>query len=387
MPWTVDFDALISDRARAVDASGIRKVFELGAKLKNPINFSIGQPDFPVPDALKRATINAIERDRNSYTLTQGVPELIQSISRHLEADVGWKTPSEDLGLIVTSGTSGALWLAFMAVLNPGDEAIVSDPYFVLYPALGQVSGARVIPCDTYPDFRLTAERVEAMLTLRTKILLVNSPGNPSGVVLSSAEWRDLVDLCERRGVLLISDEIYDQFTYADAREDGVCPSPARLTENMLLVRGFGKTYGCTGWRMGYVAGPKPLLQQMQKLQQYTFVCPPSMAQYGMIGAFDVDMSPQIEAYQRRRDTVLAAFDGIAHIEPPGGAFYAFVEVPQRMGLSASAFCEKAIERNVLLIPGKVFSKRDTHFRLSYAVPEDTLARGLEVLAGMMRGG
>lgn len=387
MPWTVDFDALISDRARAVDASGIRKVFELGAKLKNPINFSIGQPDFPVPDALKRATINASERDRNSYTLTQGVPELIQSISRHLEADVGWKTPSEDLGLIVTSGTSGALWLAFMAVLNPGDEAIVSDPYFVLYPALGQVSGARVIPCDTYPDFRLTAERVEPMLTSRTKILLVNSPGNPSGVVLSSTEWRDLVDLCERRGVLLISDEIYDQFTYADAREDGVCPSPARLTENMLLVRGFGKTYGCTGWRMGYVAGPKPILQQMQKLQQYTFVCPPSMAQYGMIGAFDVDMSPQIEAYQRRRDTVLAAFDGIAHIEPPGGAFYAFVEVPQRMGLSASAFCEKAIERNVLLIPGKVFSKRDTHFRLSYAVPEDTLARGLEVLAGMMRGG
>jgi|SoiMethySBSTD1v2_1073268.scaffolds.fasta_scaffold00942_25 aspartate/methionine/tyrosine aminotransferase len=385
MTRTVDFEALISDRARSVDASGIRKVFELGAKLKNPINFSIGQPDFAVPQAIKQATIDAISRDRNGYTLTQGVPDLLGSISRHLKDDVGWAVPSDDLGLLATSGTSGALWLAFIAVLNAGDEAIVSDPYFVLYPALGQVTGARVVACDTYPDFRLTAERVEPLITPRTKIVLVNSPGNPSGVVLSNAEWRDLVDLCERRGLLLISDEIYDQFTYADARENGACPSPARMTENMLLVRGFGKTYGCTGWRMGYVAGPKPIIQQMQKLQQYTYVCPPSMAQYGLAGAFEVDMTPQIEAYQRRRDAVLEAFEGVTTVEPPGGAFYAFVEVPRHLDMTASAFCERAIERNVLLIPGKVFSRRDSHFRLSYAVPEETLARGLDILVDLMQ--
>src|SRR5688572_9975422 len=124
MTRTVDFEALISDRARSVDASGIRKVFELGAKLKNPINFSIGQPDFAVPQAIKQATIDAISRDRNGYTLTQGVPELLGSISRHLKDDVGWDVPSDDLGLLSTSGTSGALWLAFIAVLNAGDEAI-----------------------------------------------------------------------------------------------------------------------------------------------------------------------------------------------------------------------------------------------------------------------
>lgn len=387
MPRTVDFNAFISDRARSVDASGIRKVFELGAKLKNPINFSIGQPDFPVPDAIKQATIRAIENNRNGYTLTQGVPELGAAIARHLAADVGWNVPSDDLGLLVTSGTSGGFWLAFMAMLNPGDQAIVADPYFVLYPALGQVSGATVVTCDTYPDFRLTAERVEPLINDRTKVLVLNSPGNPTGVVLTNAELRDLVDLCERRGLMLISDEIYDQFTYADGREDGVCPSPARITENMLLIRGFGKTYGCTGWRMGFVAGPKPIIQQMQKLQQYTFVCPPSMAQHGLVDAFEVDMSPQIDAYQRRRDMVLKAFEGIANIEHPGGAFYAFVEVPRKLGMSASAFCESAIERNVLLIPGKVFSHRDTHFRLSYAVPESTLAKGLEILTAMMRSG
>jgi aspartate/methionine/tyrosine aminotransferase len=151
------------------------------------------------------------------------------------------------------------------------------------------------------------------------------------------------------------------------------------------LIRGFGKTYGCTGWRLGYAAGPRVILQQMQKLQQYTFVCAPSMAQVGAVEAFQVDMSSQIMAYQRRRDAVVSAFAGIAHVEQPGGAFYAFVEVPKRLGLTATAFAERAIERDLLIIPGKVFSRRDTHFRISYAVPEPTLAAGLETLTQMMR--
>lgn len=385
VPPVLDFNSFISDRAKAVDVSGIRRVFELGAKLKNPINLSIGQPDFAVPDELKQATIRAIENDRNGYTLTQGVPELLSAISTHLAADVGWTVPSDDLGVMVTSGTSGALWLAFMACLNPGDEVIIADPYFVLYPALGQVTGAAMIKCDTYPDFRMTAERVEPLITKRTRMLLLNSPSNPCGIVLTTQEIRELVDLCERRGILLISDEIYDEFTYSDAREDGKCPSPARMTDQMLLVRGFGKTYGCTGWRLGYVAGPKPILQQIQKLQQYTYVCAPSMAQVGVAGAFGLDMTGHVAAYQRKRDMVLNAFRGVTPVEPPGGAFYAFVEVPSRLGLTASAFAEKAIEQNVLVIPGKVFSGRDTHFRLSYAVSDKTLAAGVEILTGLMR--
>lgn len=381
---TLDFNTLVSDRAKSVDVSGIRRVFELGAKLKNPINLSIGQPDFPVPQEIKQATIRAIENDRNGYTLTQGVPELQEAIASHLASDVGWTLPSDDLASIVTSGTSGALWLAFMAVLNPGDEAIIADPYFVLYPALGQVTGASMVCCDTYPDFRMTAERVEPLITPRTKMLLLNSPSNPSGVVLNGSEIRDLVDLCDRRGILLLSDEIYDEFTYADAREDGKCPSPARLSDRILLVRGFGKTYGCTGWRMGYAAGPKPVIQQIQKLQQYTYVCAPSMAQVGLAEAFKVDMSGHVSAYQRKRDMVLEAFRDVTTVEHPGGAFYAFVEVPRRLGLSASAFVEKAIEQRVLIIPGKVFSRRDTHFRVSYAVSDKTLKAGLEILAGLM---
>lgn len=378
-------DAIISDRAQAIDVSGIRRVFELGAQLQNPINLSIGQPDFPVPDQIKQATIRAIENDRNGYTLTQGAPELLAAVSEHLASDVGWTVPSDDLGLMITGGTSGALLLAFLVLLNPGDEAIVGDPHFVIYPAHGNITGANVVYCDTYPDFRMTAERVDPLITDRTRLLLLNSPGNPTGVVLTNAELRDLVDLCQHRGIVLISDEIYDAFTFSDALEDGRCPSPARMTQDMLLIRGFGKSYGCTGWRLGYAAGPKAIIQQMAKLQQYTFVCAPSMAQVGAAEAFKVDLSEQVAAYECKRDIVVDAFEGVTELVHPGGAFYAFVKVPQRLGLTAQQFAEQAVGRNVLAIPGNVFSRRDTHLRISFAAPDETVRAGVEILRTMMQ--
>lgn len=381
-----DYQKMLSLRTSAIDASGIRRVFELGRKLRDPIDLSIGQPDFPVPDAIKDAAIEAIRNDRNGYTVTQGIEPLRRSIMNRLREDVGWSFEGDDLGLMVTSGTSGALFLAGLAMLNPGDEVIIPDPYFVAYTAIGPLCGAKMVCCDTYPNFRLTAERIEPLITSRTKLVIVNSPSNPGGVVLSMAELRDIVELCEKRGVVVISDEIYDEFTFADAREDGRCPSPARLTRDLLLVRGFGKTYGCTGWRMGYVAGPRVLIDQMMKFQQYTFVCAPSMAQHGLVGAYDVDMSEHVKAYEHRRDMVESALGSVTSLVHSGGAFYAFVEVPEHLGMTASQFAEKALEHNVLIIPGKVFSKRDTHFRLSFAVHETKLTKGLEALASLMRG-
>jgi aspartate/methionine/tyrosine aminotransferase len=380
------YPSMIADRANAIDVSGIRRVFELGAKLTDPIDLSIGQPDFPVPDPLKDAAIEAIRGDRNRYTLTQGAPDLLRAVSKRLADNVGWDTPSDDLGIMVTSGTSGAIMLAFLALLNPGDEVIIPDPYFVIYPALARMSEAKAVYCDTYPDFRLTAERVEPLITDRTKLVLVNSPGNPSGVVLSGAELRDLAELCRQRGVLLISDEIYDEFTYAEAREDGLCPSPARFSQDMILVRGFGKSYGCTGWRMGYAAGPKPVIMQMMKLQQYSFVCAPAPAQAALAKAFEVDISGHVRDYQRKRDMVVDAFEGVAELVKPGGAFYAFVKVPEQLGIPATEFVERAIARNVLAIPGGVFSARDTHLRLSYATTDAKLRAGLDILRELASG-
>ncbi len=395
----MDTGTLLSDRARAIDASGIRRVFELAAGLKDPINLSIGQPDFHVPDTLKKAAVDAINHDQNGYTLTQGTPALRERIAAYLKHDTGWdcalKPDAPGPGLLVTSGTSGALLLAFMSLLGPGDEVLIPDPYFVSYPELATMCGARAVLCDTYPDFRMTADRVEPLLTDRTKAVLYCSPSNPAGVALREDEVRDLLELCRSRGVLLIADEIYDEFAFRAARTQPTagdparlrCPSPARLAgseDDVLLIRGFGKTYGCTGWRLGYAAGPAPVIGAMAKLQQYTFVCAPSPLQAAAMAAIETDMHATVERFERRRSMVVGMLSTVTDLAEPDGAFYAFVRVPDRLGMTGSAFFEKCLEREVLVIPGKIFSSRDTHFRLSFATPDEKLKRGLEIIASLM---
>lgn len=382
----LDFSALVSHRAKSIDASGVRRIFELAGKLDNPIDLSLGQPDFPVPREIKDAVIDAIENDCNCYTVTQGCPEVLEHLRQQIEEDIGWDKDDDSHSAILTAGTSGALVLIALALLDGGDEMIIPDPYFVLYPKLGPLSGGTVVCCDTYPDFRMTAERVEPLITDRTKVLLFSNPSNPTGVVLDSRELGDLATLCRDRGIVLVSDEIYDEFTYTDALEDGKCPSAARLWDQVLMIRGMGKTYGCTGWRIGYAAGPTPLIEQMSKLQQFTFVCAPSMAQRAFLALPHVNMSDEVASYLSRRNLVVDRLRTETDLVEPHGAFYAFVEVPKHLGLTASEFAERAVERGVLIVPGNVFSSQDTHFRLSYAVAEEQLERGLDILVDLMRG-
>jgi aspartate/methionine/tyrosine aminotransferase len=184
--------------------------------------------------------------------------------------------------------------------------------------------------------------------------------------------------------VLLISDEIYDEFTYQDALEGGACPSAARLWDQVLLIRGLGKTYGCTGWRLGYAAGPAGLIDEMTKLLQFTYVCTPSMAQAAFEASDDVSMRAHVDEYQTRRDLVVEELGQLTDVVVPGGAFYAFIAVPESLGLTGTQFAEKALERRVLVVPGAVFSGRDTHFRISYAVTPEKLAEGLGILRELL---
>lgn len=394
----MDLATLISSRASSINGSGIRRVFDEAASTPDAIRLFIGQPDFPIDESIRRAAADAIMdpvSNHNGYTLTQGTPALLAAIREHIRWDLGWTIDDQRTEALVTSGTSGALFLAAMALLNPGDELVIPDPWFVLYPYLAHLAGARSVACDTYPDFRMTAERVERCITPRTKAVLICSPGNPAGVVLSQKECDDLLDLCRRRRVLLISDEIYDEFAYAEsltARSAGTparprCPSPGRAPgaeEQVVVIRGFGKTYGVTGWRLGYAVGPKAVLREMRKLQQYVYVCAPAPLQAGVVAAFRVDMSGHIAAYQARRDRVLERLAPLTEVPRPGGAFYAFVKVPDRLGMSGEQFYQRAKARKVFIVPGHTFSGRDTHFRLSFATREEDLARGLEALADLM---
>ncbi|MDA0803685.1 MAG: pyridoxal phosphate-dependent aminotransferase [Planctomycetota bacterium] len=379
----LDPGRLICDRSRSIDASGIRAVWQLSVTMKDPINLSIGQPDFGVPEPVIDAAVLAITEHHNGYSLTAGAPAIQDALWSFLGADLGWHRGDRH-GALITSGTSGALVLAALAVAGPGDEIVYPDPYFILYPQLARLTGAVGVPCDTYPDFRMTAERIEQCLTPRTKMVVLVSPSNPCGTVMGEEDLRDIVHLCRSRGIVLVSDEIYDQFTYSESLEQGRCPSAARLWDEVLAVRGFGKTYGATGWRLGYAAGPKWLTDEMAKLQQYTYVCAPTPLQRAIPAMLAHDMGPIVRRFQARRDTVVEAFRGVTSVPHPGGAFYAFVEVPSRLGMTASAFAARAVERNTLVIPGKVFSSRDTHFRLSFATPDEKLAAGLAALRSLM---
>ncbi len=382
-----DFDALITDRLRAIDASGIRRVFDLAASLEDPINLSIGQPDFDVPPEVKRAAADAIAQGVNRYTQTQGIAALREKITAQLTAEfpdtLGPSLACGDSSLLITSGVSGGLLLAMLTCIGPGDEVLIPDPYFVMYKHLVTLAGGKAVYVDTYPDFKVTPERLEPYVTDRTKLLLFNSPSNPTGVITPLDVAGQLAKFCSERGILMLSDEIYDVFQYSGEPR---FPSPVRHCPDVLLMRGFSKTYGMTGWRLGYAVGPTPIVEQMTKLQQYTFVCAPSMVQVAGALALDIDMSDHVKAYGEKRDRVVEKLAPHFELTVPGGAFYAFPKVPEHLGMTGTQFVERAVKRNVLVIPGNVFSQRDTHFRLSYACDNATLDRGLDVLAALAAG-
>ena len=348
-------DSWVADRTKLIELSGIRKVFELGKSLANPVNLSIGQPHFPVPEPIRAAAKAAIDAGHNGYTVTQGIPELRE----RLLADVRAQFSGQDRDLLVTSGTSGGLLLALLATVNPGDEVVTPDPYFVAYPHMITLAGGTMVVVDTYPDFRLDPEKIAAAITPRTKVILLSTPSNPTGAVIDPDAQRAIADVARRRGVLLMSDEIYRAFHY-----DGPASSPAAFDENVLVLEGFGKTYGITGWRLGYAHGPRRIIAEMTKLQQFTYVCPPSVVQHAGVAALGYDVSGIVADYKRKRDLLMEGLAGRYEFAAPGGAFYLFPKAPWG---TATEFAAEAIRNNLLIIPGGVFSRRDTHFRVSYA--------------------
>ena len=363
----------LARRMAGIDASGIRKVFDLAAKMVNPIDLSIGQPDFDVPDLCKDRAIEAIRSGRNRYTVTQGDAELRETIARDLRREFGrFNGP-----VLVTSGVSGGILLALLATVNPGDEVLIADPYFVMYKHIVNLIGAKPVFVDTYPDFRLRADRLEAAVTDRTRMLILNSPCNPTGAVLSKDDLAAAVAVAKRRGLLVLADECYNAFCL-----DGPFTSAWPLYDRVILLRGFSKTYAMTGWRLGYAVGPVPIIQAMTTLQQYTFVCGPAPLQAGAVAAFQTDPAAAIADFRARRDLIYEGLHERFRLTKSGGAFYMFPEAP---GGSGSKFAERAIEAGVLIIPGGVFSQRDTHFRIAYAAKRETLERGIEALNRLAR--
>ena len=365
---------IIADRAGKIDASGIRKVFALAVTLEDPVNFSIGQPDFDVPEALKEEAIEAIKAGQNKYSQTVGDEILKAKIIGRMSNEFGWDDPA----VLVVSGVSGGLLLAFMALIDPDDEVIIPDPYFVMYKHLVNMLGGKCVFVDSYPEFDLPVENIAGAITGKTKMIILNSPSNPTGVVYTEQRIKALAEMAAEKDILVLTDEIYETFCY-----DGPCPSIANFYEKSLVLRGFSKSHAMTGWRLGYVAASEALwnvIEEMTKIQQYTFVCAPTPFQKAAIAALDYDVSNLIDAYRKKRDLLYNGLKDTFELVRPGGAFYAFVKAP---GGAATPFVEKAIQNNVLIIPGNVFSEKDTHFRISYATSDEKIRQGVEILCSL----
>lgn len=359
---------LISERLRNIKPSGVRRIFDLARQMKDPINLSIGEPDFDIPEPLKEEGINWIRTGFNKYTPTQGIPELREKIASHLKQK---GVQFEDV--MVTAGVTGGLLLASLALINPGDEVIIPDPFFVMFEYQVLLMGGIPIFVDTYPDFRLREEEFHKKISKKTKLIIINSPNNPTGAIYPIEDLMMVVRIARERDLLILSDDIYDRFVF----DAPCCPCIGQLYEKTLTLGGFSKSWAMTGWRLGYVAGPKEILQQMITLQQYTFSSVISFAQKAAIKALEFNGDDYIEQYKKKRDMIYEGLKQKYRVQKPQGAFYIFPEVP---GGDGEAFVERAIQNNLFIVPGSVFSKRNTHVRISFAASEETLLKGIEVL-------
>ncbi len=356
-----------------VEVSGIRRIFDLARSMTDAADLSLGQPDFEVPEAVKRVMHAAIEGGNNKYTLTQGTPELRDALA----ADIARESGMTDPHVMVTAGSAGALFLALAVLIEEGDEVIVPDPYFVLYCHLVNFFGAKPVILDTYPDFRVRADKLEALITPKTKVILFNNPVNPTGVAHTKDEVAAIAAVAKKHKVLLIGDEIYNAFSYDFPHE-----SVLKYNHDAMLIGGFSKTYAVTGWRLGFAAGPRDILDQMAMLQQFTFVCANAPGQAAAVEMLKVDTVRIIEEYRRKRDLVYNGLRERFELVKPQGAFYVFPKCPWG---TDEDFVRKAIENKVLIVPGGAASKKHSHFRLSFAAPDKTLERGIEILNKIAR--
>ncbi len=362
----------LSDRVMGVRPSGVRKIFDMANKVKDPINLSIGEPDFDIPTEIKEEGIRWIRAGFNKYTPSGGIPELREKLLQNLQAK---KIICDDV--IVTAGVTGGLLLALMVTLNPGDEVIIPDPYFVLYEYQVLLLGGKPVFVDTYPDFTLKEEALRRAITDRTKIILINSPNNPTGMVFSRQELEMVARVAREKNLLVFSDDIYDRFIYENgAGRDYL----GQFYDKTLTFGGFSKTWSMTGWRIGYVAGPSEIIQCMVTMQQYVFSSINSFAQKAALLALDYNTDSLIEGYRRKRDLIYDGLKDKYNVVKPRGAYFIFPEVP---GGDGDAFVERALENNLFIIPGSVFSDRKTNVRISFAASEENLLAGIDVLRKM----
>jgi aminotransferase len=374
-PSALDLAARVSERARTVPPSGIRRFFEIAATMDDVISLGIGEPDFVSPEPAIDAAIDSLRAGKTSYTANAGLGDLRDVVTADLAARYGVSyDPASEI--IVTVGVSEAMQLAMLALLDPGDEILIPEPCFVSYGPTAQFAGGEVVyvPTSVEHRFQVTAADIAARITPRSKVLYLGYPNNPTGAVLTRETLEAIAEVVVEHDLLVISDEIYDRLVYGDAYDRGhVClPSIDALRERTVLLGGFSKNYAMTGWRVGYACAPKPILQAMYKIHQYVVMSAPTMSQIAAVAAMEegqADVERMRQSYDARRRTIVDGLNaaGLPTFEPEG-AFYCFPDVTST-GLSSEDFAQTLLEEeHVACVPGDAFGPSGAGYvRCSYA--------------------
>uniref|UniRef100_UPI003FEF6A04 pyridoxal phosphate-dependent aminotransferase n=1 Tax=Gemmiger formicilis TaxID=745368 RepID=UPI003FEF6A04 len=378
----MNYDELLAPAAMAMRPSGIRKFFDLAADMPHCISLGVGEPDFKTPWSVRDAGIRSLELGRTKYTANSGLKELRGEICNYLQRRFDLHYKEENV--LVTVGGSEAIDLTIRAVVQPGDEVIIPEPCFVCYEPITQLTGGVPVHIATRAEdqFRLTADQLRAAITPRTKLLIFPYPNNPTGAVMSAAEMEEIAAVLRETNVLVLSDEIYSELTYGLDRHVSIASLPG-MAERTIVVNGFSKSYAMTGWRLGYAAGPAPLVKVMTKIHQSCIMSAPTTSQYAAITALrqcDDQIEMMRDEYNRRRRYVVKALNdmGLTCFEPRG-AFYVFPSI-QISGLTSSEFCEQLLrEKEVAIIPGSAFgASGEGYARISYAYSVDHLQTAMK---------
>jgi aspartate aminotransferase len=382
----------LADRLNRISVSQTMAVLQAAERLKaqgiDVVDFGPGEPDFPTPEHIKRAAIKALEQNRTKYTATPGIAPLRQAICDWHAAELGSSyQPAES---IVTVGGKHAVFNVVCSLINPGDEVAIPAPYWVSYPDIVKYAGGKPVFVSTRADdaFILRAEDLERAMTSRTRIAIVNSPCNPTGAVVPPAEFAKILAVCQRHGVWLLSDECYSHFTYGSAKPFSIASLP-NAKRGLIIAGSCSKTFSMTGWRVGYLLAPEPLVAAVTKLQSQSTSNATSIAQYAALEALSGPMdsvSKMLVEYARRRERILAGLRAIPGVTctAPEGAFYVFPNVSAHLRADMptdTAVARQLLEReSVAVVPGEAFGAPG-YIRLSYATTIERIDEGLGRLA------
>jgi len=380
---TIKVKKLISERVEKLSPSGIRKFFDMLADMEDVISLGVGEPDYATPWHISEAAVRSLEKGYTMYTSNSGIPELRELTSSYLKEkyNIDYSSQGE---ILITVGVSEALDLALRAIINPGDEVIMTDPHYVAYPSCVILAGGKPVMVPTYQEnsFQIEAKDIEARITDKTKAILIGFPSNPTGAVMGRRKLLDIAEVAQKHNLIVISDEIYARLTYG--MEHTCFASLPGVRENTILLGGFSKAYAMTGWRVGYAVASKEIITAMTKIHQYTIMCAPTMAQVAAIEALksgESSVLEMVEDYNRRRLLIVKGLNdiGLTCFEPRG-AFYAFPSITST-GMTSEEFSEKLLlEEKVAVVPGLAFGQcGEGYVRCCYATSlsdiEEALSR------------